>query len=319
MPLDLAPLYRNCLLRSHEPLESHECVARELSEHDLRWKSERIDTALYRVRSRQLSLFMLRYGAELEIRPRLFGDFALMHFSLRGMAEFECDGIRMAVPEGHAGIIAPRRDWRMHWQQGAEQLILKIPHHMLDDGARDWRQLPPLSLLPQAHQAQWSLLVQSLLQACALPVDDDTPARAAWLDHFERSVALFALAHHGDRATVSSPADPAEEMPAGLQRLDAMQAYMRGHLAAPMSLADLAAAAGVGARTLGALCQKHYGLTPMDLLRAMRLDAVRARLLARPSASVTATAFEFGFGHLGRFSAYYRERFGELPSQTAGR
>lgn len=28
--------------------------------------------------------------------------------------------------------------------------------------------------------------------------------------------------------------------------------------------------------------------------------------------------WSLAFGHLGRFSSYYRERFGELPSQTAG-
>ncbi|MNT90626.1 transcriptional regulator EutR [compost metagenome] len=56
----------------------------------------------------------------------------------------------------------------------------------------------------------------------------------------------------------------------------------------------------------------------MALLRNRRLDAVRARLLEQPGHCVTDTALEFGFGHLGRFSSYYRERFGELPSQTAG-
>ena len=54
----------------------------------------------------------------------------------------------------------------------------------------------------------------------------------------------------------------------------------------------------------------------MELLRHRRLDAARARLRMQHDASITETAFEFGFGHLGRFSQYYFERFGELPRQT---
>lgn len=57
----------------------------------------------------------------------------------------------------------------------------------------------------------------------------------------------------------------------------------------------------------------------MEVLRNARLDAVRERLRSRPGVPripVTQAALEAGFGHLGRFSASYRERFGELPSET---
>ncbi|NLZ12221.1 MAG: AraC family transcriptional regulator [Alcaligenaceae bacterium] len=57
----------------------------------------------------------------------------------------------------------------------------------------------------------------------------------------------------------------------------------------------------------------------MVLLRNMRLDAVRHTLQTSPGANVTTIALDHGFGHLGRFSAYYRERFGELPRDTTTR
>ncbi len=57
----------------------------------------------------------------------------------------------------------------------------------------------------------------------------------------------------------------------------------------------------------------------MELLRNMRLDAVRARLRLKPDVSVTETALAHGFGHLGRFSHYYHERFRELPRETQQR
>ncbi|MFX5998855.1 helix-turn-helix domain-containing protein, partial [Acinetobacter baumannii] len=81
-----------------------------------------------------------------------------------------------------------------------------------------------------------------------------------------------------------------------LQRLDMLERYIRSRLCAPLALADLAGAAGVSVRALNALCHQQYGVAPMDLLRNIRLDAVRERLLTHPGANITDTAFEFGFG-----------------------
>jgi AraC-like DNA-binding protein len=51
------------------------------------------------------------------------------------------------------------------------------------------------------------------------------------------------------------------------------------------------------------------------------LHRVRASLRtpARASNSIAATAFDWGFNHLGEFSKAYRQQFGELPSQTGTR
>lgn len=100
------------------------------------------------------------------------------------------------------------------------------------------------------------------------------------------------------------------------RRLDRMNDYMAARLGAPVSSEDLAKAAGVSIRALNALCQRHYLTTPMELLRRLRLEAVHRHLKVDPESPIGDVALRFGFGHLGRFSAYYRERFAELPHET---
>lgn len=94
---------------------------------------------------------------------------------------------------------------------------------------------------------------------------------------------------------------------------------MERHLAEPLTLDQLAAAAGVSPRTLHNLAAQHWGTTPMRALRDLRLDHARRALLASTPANVTDVALACGFGHAGRFSAYYARRFGESPSETAAR
>ena len=87
-----------------------------------------------------------------------------------------------------------------------------------------------------------------------------------------------------------------------------------------LTVADLAACAGVSERALHATFRRELGTTPMGYLRTRRLEAVREDLLAaEPGDGVTEIALRHGFSHLGRFAAAYRVRFGEAPSSTLRR
>jgi AraC-like DNA-binding protein len=317
------------LFRSDARSESHLHVAQELAEHELRWKRGAADVAFFKGGLRQLKLYVLRYGAEVEVRPRPFSDFALVHMSLRGAAEIESDGVHVDVAEGRTALIAPRHDVRLRWHAGTEQLIMKVPLSLIDRARNESfsdKALAPASLIPTRHASHWDHLLKSLLNVVRQP--DTSAPDPTWLEHFERNIATFLLLHQDtapQRQFAPMPVlacanlDETESAGADTRRLEAMMRYIDQRLAAPVSLYDLAAAVGVSTRTLNTLCHRHYGETPMNLLRNMRLDAVRARLLAQPDSNITSVALEFGFGHVGRFASYYADRFGQLPRQTGSR
>jgi AraC-like DNA-binding protein len=104
---------------------------------------------------------------------------------------------------------------------------------------------------------------------------------------------------------------------AGHWQLNTAEEYMRANAHNPVSLGDVCEAVGVNARTLQDSFRKKRGCTPMEFLRAVRMERVRAGL-SEPSedTSVAREAARWGFLHFGRFSSEYRAKFGELPSQT---
>ena len=330
--LDLAPLYDRCLFRSDASVDSHTQVAREFSDHGLTWKGGPVDTAMFKARARRLELYMLRYGAAVDIHTRPFHDFALVHLAVKGSADITADGRRLTVRQGGVAVLAPQRDLRMSWQEGSEHLILKIPHNFLREVAGQAQQasfasaLPCVGLLHGAAAGPWRGQMQSLLQATALGADAPAdPAQTAWVDHFESGIVRFLFAYGGandiriDRDPAGSAAAPASGARQDARRLEAVERFITQRLSAPVSMEDLARAAGIGVRALHALFQRSYRMTPMELLRDRRLDAVRDHLRTTPAANIAETALGFGFGHIGRFSGYYRERFGELPSETRSR
>lgn len=321
----LRALYRNCLFRSDARLDTHAHVAREFVDHILRWKGGRIDSAMFKGELRRLRMYVLHYGAEVEVTPQPFDDFALVHTSLAGGAEIESDGRRLEVAEGRVAVISPRHNLRLRWYPGTRQMILKVPHSLLrqtcgiEEGADIG--LGPGFMIPRAVGSQWDLLAQSLLNAMAL--DASSTVDDAWLEHFERNVVMFLLAHqpredpaHAVHLPAALPAPEDAVRGSNATRMQRAVDYMESRLCAPISLDDLARAAGVSVRTLNQLCHHYHGLSPMELLRNKRLDAARTRLRMEPYVRVTEVAIAFGFGHLGRFSHYYFERFNELPHQT---
>lgn len=98
--------------------------------------------------------------------------------------------------------------------------------------------------------------------------------------------------------------------------------FIRRNLADPISVDDIAAAGGVGVRTIQNLFAQQLGQTPTSYLKNERLERARSDLADAPGNSgltVTDVAMRWGFTHLGRFATVYRSRFGETPSQTLRR
>ncbi|PZE62903.1 hypothetical protein DEJ24_01135 [Curtobacterium sp. MCPF17_001] len=101
-------------------------------------------------------------------------------------------------------------------------------------------------------------------------------------------------------------------------RIRAAVEYIHEHAADPMSVSDVAEAAGLSVRATQEAFQRHLGQTPMRYLQTVRLHGAHRELrqLDAATASVRDIARRWGFAHLGRFSGAYQAAFGEYPRTT---
>lgn len=315
---ELAPLVARRVFRSRERDETRSRVSEALKDHHLSWQAGPVDAWLSRARIGALTICTLRYGPEVRIDPGRLRDFMLVQVPLTGRARVQCGTDVVETCTRRAAVIAPDRPLSLHWESGCEQLLVKIPRGLLEtvglqafgEAARQPLDFVPGLDLVSPAGAAWRALMAGLLHTLPLLARDDGAAPDAWTLRMQEMLVLHLLWHQPN-----SWRDAASPTPRGLAQAES---YMRAQLAAPISALDIARHAGVSASQLGRLFHDHRGTTPMLALRALRLDRARDHLL-QGGMPVTDVALAVGFGHLGRFSEYYRERHGELPSATLRR
>lgn len=94
--------------------------------------------------------------------------------------------------------------------------------------------------------------------------------------------------------------------------------YVLEHVYDNPTLEDLCGVSGLRARTLINAFHAVTGYSPMAFLKAHRLNAVYRELCTadRAKTRIIDVATNWGFWHMGHFTADYRAMFGETPSQT---
>lgn len=96
--------------------------------------------------------------------------------------------------------------------------------------------------------------------------------------------------------------------------------YIRENWNKPITIESLMSFVGCSARSLFKGFRESRGCSPMDIVKQVRLEHARRMLSdARPGTSITGVAYACGFHNAGHFARYYRNRFGELPSDTLNR
>ncbi|WP_083230302.1 AraC family transcriptional regulator [Curtobacterium sp. UCD-KPL2560] len=178
---------------------------------------------------------------------------------------------------------------------GDEDFAFDPMRRPTSEGIRAWQSVV------RAHSATWLDRTHDL-----------TPAAQRAIAESFVTAAVEAFPHRDRWRSAVSGNGPEHD------RLRRALDYVHAHARDPIGTPEIAAAAGLSPRGLQQSLRRHLDQTPGDLLRGVRLDGARGDLLRgdRDGTSVADVARAWGFGHLGRFSATYRARFGELPSES---
>lgn len=97
---------------------------------------------------------------------------------------------------------------------------------------------------------------------------------------------------------------------------------LRGNLnslAREWTLAEMAAACGMGTTRFSLLCRRLTNASPLSYLNLARLDAAARLLRVEPGRSVTDIAYACGFTSSQYFANQFRRRFRQTPSEYRAR
>jgi len=92
--------------------------------------------------------------------------------------------------------------------------------------------------------------------------------------------------------------------------------FMRANAGMPLTITEIAVAAGCGVRALQIAFHSFRGTTPMQVLQQARLEQARTEML-RPgqTQSLARIAAEYGFSSPTRFAQSFRRKYGVYPSE----
>ncbi|GAB1640194.1 AraC family transcriptional regulator [Krasilnikovia sp. MM14-A1259] len=245
-------------------------------------------------------------------------DFLLAGLLTEGHAVIEGAGQEIALDREAGFLYPPGHPFRCDYLDPA-LLHVQIPLAHAEQVAEETTGLRGADLrfeamtpVSEPMRRHWADTAPYLGRRLAAP--ELTPLIAA---HLLRFAAATVLAVFPNTAlTAARGREPGRIAPAVVRRA---VAYMDAHAGQPLTVADVAAAAGVGPRALQDGFRRHLGTTPLSYLRRVRLERAHRDLQAADPAggvTVAAVARRWGFANLSRFAGAYRSAYGRLPGQS---
>jgi AraC-like DNA-binding protein len=268
-----------------------------------------------------LEISRLKYGHAVQIeRTTHLGDFFLVQMPLHGATSVKSGHQNITNSAQLASVLNPHDEVSMEWAAESDILMLRISKalverclvghlgHALDQPLEfqldfDWRK-----------NSAWLGFVRYL--AASAPHFKSFASNTMLVNQLEQMAATLLLSCH---AHSYSSSRACKRMPLLPRHVKRAQDYIDGHAHEPISVTHIAQAAGVSVRSLYAGFKDVLGTSPMQYLRELRLEKVRAELLGGSEGNVAGVAHRWGFQHMGRFSGEYKKKYGESPVETMRR
>jgi AraC-like DNA-binding protein len=265
-------------------------------------------------------IYARNVGAELDVQITQRVSYYDVNFALEGANGIETPEEQVVLSARRAGVISPQMMPTMHLSDGYGQLHVRIERSALERHLERVLGGPvtgPIRFrmemdLTAPAVASWAGMIRLLIG----DLDEPSGLTAAgaeispWSD-FLMTGLLLAQPHNYSERLARRPSDATR--PRSVKRvLDLVEREPAGDL----SLARLAAAAGLGPRALQRNFREYVGVSPREYVQWIRLGRAHNDLVVGAGGTVAEIAFRWGFTHVPRFAGAYQERYGVAPSMT---
>lgn len=250
-------------------------------------------------------------------------DICLVQFSLSGTARIVSNGQEIELKRGELCVLNSKAPVSETFDHDYRHLTVRIPMDRINTVLRQELGRSDLSFEPVMQStrvdgaaAAFGHLVRTICDDLDAGVTAYRHERAAEVVEDTLTRLLLASVPHRHAQDYNAPrTSPA---PYYIRRIEK---YLRevASIDEPITLDTLVDVSGVKARTLHASFRRFRSVTPMTYVKNYRLDTAHQRLreaAGKGAGSVTEIAMMCGFNHLSKFAHDYRERFGQLPSDT---
>jgi len=175
----------------------------------------------------------------------------------------------------------------------------------------------PVEILPPAIQSRLLATLYIGTEHLAKNIEDGTSHPNSWR-HFEDSVLSICL-----QALLSASNNNSRHHEYRVHRyiVKSVRELTLAQHCDPITIGEICTALNISRRTLNHAFQQVLGITPVAYMRNIRLHKIRAELQYKSHQilNIACVASHWGFWHMSLFSRYYRELFGECPSETLER
>ncbi|NMH96628.1 AraC family transcriptional regulator [Pseudonocardia sp. K10HN5] len=310
------------VLATQDLEQARDIITRVYIPHALRTRDgSPLDFRLRHLRSDRLTVGHCIYGADAELTVPPMRDCYHVNMTLHGHTAVSQRREAATTVGGESGVIlGPSEPFTVRWSPEAVQYALKLPRLSLE--AHLARLINRAVDRPVRFDLGFDLSGapgQALLSAVRFLREELTrpggistmPMARDQLESLVMTQLLLTIPNE------YSGLLHAPDRPAGRHVVRAALELIDAHPEETLTVAELAEAVGTSARGLQRGFANSIGMSPTAYVRSVRLDRVRAELLAgAPGATISDVAMRWGFFHLGRFAHQYKERFGIRPSEA---
>lgn len=277
-----------------------------------------LDVLLRARRTDSITIAELRHGTEVVVRPERLKSYYEINVPLRGRTVTSIGDRQITSEPGQAVVLPPTEPVTMRWSADCAQMAVKISRaavertlesvlgHPLDEAV----QFATGFDVSDGSGRSWLRAVDLLREA----LDADAPdILVRPLEELVVGQLLVGQPHNFTGRFDGRSRPPRPRMLARVLEL------IESDPAAPLTLSDMARVAGTSVRSVQAAFTEHLDMSPMTYLRHLRLARAHDDLQAAvpgDGQTVTDIALRWGFSHVPRFAAAYRDRYGVAPSQT---